>query len=87
MTKKFMFLLRAADYLHNGKPKAALAGAPELAMCRSQIHGSALQRSATNCRLHTPSSTSILKVNALEASMVIMEDMNFTNHAILLITN
>lgn len=72
MTKKFMFLLRAANYLHNGKLKATVAGAPELAMCRSQIHGSALQRSTTNCRLHTPSYTSILKVNALEASTVII---------------
>lgn len=82
MTKKFMFLLRAANYLHNGKLKAAVAGAPELAMCGLQIHGSAQQRSTTNCKLHTPSSTCILKVNALEESIVIMEDMNFTNHVI-----
>lgn len=82
MTKKFMFLLRAANYLHNGKLKAAVAGAPELAMCRLQIHRSAQQRSTTNCKLHTPSSTCILKLNALEESTVIMEDMNFTNHVI-----
>lgn len=66
MTKKFMFLLRAANYLHNGKLKAAVTGAPDLAMCGSQIHRSAQQRSTTNCKLHTPSSTCILKGNALE---------------------
>lgn len=27
MAKKFVFLLRVADYLHNGKPTAAVAGA------------------------------------------------------------
>lgn len=36
-----MFLLRVANYLHNGKQKAAVAGTLELAKCGSQIHGSA----------------------------------------------
>lgn len=80
MAKKFMFLLRVANYLHNGKPKAAVAGAPELAKHGSQIHGSARHRSTTTCKPHALSSTGILKVNALEESTITMEVMNFTKH-------
>jgi len=39
-----MFLLRVANYLHNGRPKAAVAGAPEVATRVLQIHGSASHR-------------------------------------------
>lgn len=78
-----MFLLRVANYLHNGKPKAAVTGAPELATHGSQIHGSARHRSTTNCKPHTLSSTCILKVNALEESTITTEAMNFTKHVVM----
>lgn len=80
MAKKFMFLLRVANYLHNGKPKAAATGAPELATPGLQMHGSARHRPTANCKSHTLSSTCILKVNALEESAITMEGMNFTKH-------
>lgn len=80
MAKKFMFLLRVANHLHNGKPKAAVTGAPELATPGSQMHGSARHRSTTNCKPRTLSSTYILKASALEESTTTMEVMNFTKH-------
>lgn len=51
MAKKFMFLLRVANYLHSGKPKEVVAGAPALATHGLQIAGFAHHRSTTNCKL------------------------------------